>query len=203
MMLRFAVLFYMALVLVGCCLVLLFVLHQVPLVDVLDGLTLVYTDDQLRLIFGAAAVIVLVKNYFFSRMVAGTRQREKTIAFDNPAGRVSVSVSAIEDLARRVIIQIPEVKDVRVNVLAGKGGLNVEARLVLNTEVNIPEMTASLQDLVRRRVQDTIGMEETVTVKVHVVKIRPKAGKVRPSKEKNPAAGAADQPAVPFQGYRA
>ena len=172
-MVRLAVLFYVTTLLFLGCWLLLFVLHWVQLGDVSLVLNGVYRIPRLRLIFGIVALVILLKNFLFWRAIVGDYQRGKTIAFDNPSGRVSVSLSALEDLVRRVISKVPEVKDVRSSVSASKKGLLIEAMLTLNTDVNIPEMTSRLQEMVKKRVQAMIGIEEEITVRVHVVKIVP------------------------------
>ena len=137
----------------------------------------------------------------FFNVFSDKQQRGKTIAFDNPSGRVSVSLSAMEDLVKRVIAGVQEVREVRSSITVGKKGLNVEARIILNRDVNIPEMTSRLQELVKRKIQNTIGLEEDVVVRVHVFKIIP-SRKTKQSKAKDDDAEVSDN-AVPFQGYRA
>ena len=108
----------------------------------------------------------------------------------------------MEDLVKRVIAGVPEVKEVRSSITAGKRGLNVEARIILNKDVNIPEMTSRLQEVVKRKVQNTIGLEEEVVVRVHVFKIIP-SHKAKQNKPKEEDDAEVEDNAVPFQGYRA
>ena len=89
----------------------------------------------------------------------------------------------------------------RASIAAGRKGLDISSRLVLNTDVNIPEMTSNLQELVKRKIQDTIGIEEAVVVQVHVTKIVAEGGKSRRMKEKEK--DSLPDASVPFQGYRA
>lgn len=200
-MVRMAVLFYVTTILFLGCWLLLFVLNWVRLQEISTFLNLVYSHPQLRLIVGVIALAVLFINFLFWRAIVGEQQRGKTIAFDNPSGRVSVSLSALEDLVRRVISRVPEVRDVRSAISASKKGLLIEAMLTLNTDVNIPEMTSRLQETVKKRIQAMIGIEEEITVRVHVVKIVPdrlkeKAGKDERSSEDD------SEPRIPFHGYR-
>ena len=67
--------------------------------------------------------------------------------------------------------------------------------------MNIPELTAHLQEMVKNKIQDTIGIDESVTVKIHVIKIttedvRSKRGKGKDESEDKPIQS------LPFQGYR-
>lgn len=204
-MVRFGVLFYMTILLFLGSFMLLFVFGWIRSQDIAVVMYIIENDMSRRIVLGVSTGIILLMNYLFVRAISGSQQRGKTIAFDNPSGRVSVSLSAMEDLTRRLISKVPEVKEVKSSILAGKKGLEVEARLVLNTDVNIPEMTSKLQDLVKRKIQDTIGIEENVVVRVHVIKIIPGANKVRQNKDNNDLDNDEKvcEPTVPFQGYRA
>ena len=182
-----------------------FVLHLIGFQDVQDVLYVIYHEKNLRMIGGAVAALLLIKNHFYARAISGAHQKEKTIAFDNPSGRVSVSLAALEDLIRRVVARIPEVKEVRPLIVATGRGLEISARLVLNTEANIPEITARLQELIKRKVQDTIGIEEDVIVKIDVIKIIPEDRSSKRNNKNNTKDNnnIDEPPTVPFQGYRA
>ena len=159
----------------------------------------VYADMKLRIIFGLAAVTLLVTNFLFAQAISDRKLREKTIAFDNPSGRVTVSLMALEDLVRKVVLSSSsDVKEIKVNIIVSrKGRLDVFAKLTLQADVNIPEMTSVLQESIKRKIQDTVGLEEPVIVRIHVAKIAPtdvKAKSIeRPQYERS----------IPFQGYRA
>ncbi|MDP2653873.1 MAG: alkaline shock response membrane anchor protein AmaP [Candidatus Omnitrophota bacterium] len=177
-----------------------FVFQKIGFQDVVDVLYVVYHEDQARVITGAAVVVVLFLNFLFSSAISGRQQREKTIAFDNPSGRVTVSLAAVEDLIKRVTYRIPEVKEIRPTIVATKKGLNIAVRVALNSDVSIPEVTARLQETIKRKIQETIGLDESVNVKIDIVKILTEDRKSRHSKDK----GEADTDAnLPFQGYRA
>ena len=199
---RLGLYFYMCIIFLISFGIAFFVLHLVPLQDVQDVLYMIYDDRQFRLIFGGLAMILLIKNHIYSRAISGAQQKEKTIAFDNPSGRVSVSLAALEDLIRRVVARVPEVKEARPMIVATGKGLEISARLILNSETNIPEMTARLQELIKRKVQDTIGIEETVIVKIDVIKIIPEE-RSSAKRNKDKKEDHVDEPTLPFQGYRA
>ena len=192
-----AVLFYVTIILFLGCFILLFVLNAVDFPYLVKVLKVAYTDRNLRIILGGIALIMLVKNFVYAQAISDRKQREKTIAFDNPSGRVTVSLMAMEDLVRRVALRSPEVKDIKTNIIANKRGLDVSARLTLKSDVNIPDITSQLQETIKRKIQDTIGLEEPVNVRMHVMKIAVDDLKTK-SFEK-----AAPERSMPFQGYRA
>jgi uncharacterized alkaline shock family protein YloU len=74
--------------------------------------------------------------------------------------------------------------------------------LILRAEGSIPEVTSRVQDLVKKKVQNTIGLDESIEVAIFVGKILPDQGKEKTvSKKEEPEEE--KQQNVPFQGYRA
>lgn len=204
LMTQLALLFYTVVIVLLVGFAVGLALHVIPVQYVTLIAQVVYDDQQLRLIVGLIAVLVFFMNILFNRAITGKELREKNIAFDNPAGRVTVSLSAMEDLIRRIICRMSEVKDVRAaQIIAGKRGLQVRVNLALHSDVSIPETTAQLQEMVKRKILDTIGLEETVIVHVDVTKISAEDSHTR-NKDKNPKSvvGVLES-TVPFQGYRA
>jgi uncharacterized alkaline shock family protein YloU len=179
----------------------LLALNQLPF-EYLDGLfQAAYHEQDLRVVTGLIAIGILLINYIFFKIIAADYHQGRTLAFDNPSGRVTVSVNALVDLVRRVMLRLPEVKNVRATIKVMKKKLLVRARLTLKAEVNIPEMTSNLQELVKSRIQDTISIEDTVEVRIHLNNIIPAPDKIK----KGPAEETVPQdikPSIPFRGYR-
>ncbi len=173
-----------------------FALHWVPLERALWFLEAVYNDERLRawcLVTGAGLVLL---NWVVAQLSLARAQRQKTIAFENPDGQVTVSLSAIEDFIRRSTQEMEEVKDLRCDVVAAKGKIWVRCRVTLWSEAHIPEATERLQALVKSRVQEMLsGVEEPVAVKVHVAKISHRHEKESKSSKKD------ETLAPPFRGF--
>ena len=195
-----ALLFYVSLISLTSGIILLFVSHAILLEDVDNYLNVVYADMHVRSIVGGVACALIVLSFLFARVISGGRQKERTIAFDNPSGRVSVSLSAMEDLIRRLMYKLTEIKEVRLHIIATKKGIEVEARLVLKADVSIPDITARLQELIKSKIQETLGIEEAVIVRIHVVKITSEENKVK--RGKGEAEEKPEPTTVPFHGYR-
>lgn len=201
---RMLVLCYVSLGLFLSCLVLLFVAHQINFCRVIKILHVFYFDDNLRIVAGSLAGILLLKNFLFYRIFSVNTRRNKIVAFDNPAGRVSVSLSALEDLLKRRILGLTEIKEVKVNINASKKGLVARIRLVLASEMRIPELASKIQELVKRKIQNMIGIEESIDVIIYVGKILSEKIKEGSSGKKDSSdEGEKLEPNIPFQGYRA
>ncbi len=149
-----------------------FALQWVPIDSCVQWLQTAYYEQKLRLAFLFTGAGLILLNWVIVQLSIAKLQRQKTIAFENPDGQVTVSLSAIEDFIRRSTKEMPEVKDLRSDVIAGKGRILVRARVTLWSEAHIPEVTERIQSLIRSRVQEMLsGVEEPVHVRVHVSKI--------------------------------
>ncbi len=199
---RMVVLFYVTLIIYLSSFVLLFVFNYIDIYNVFNFLTVVYLDETARMVFAVVAGAMLFLNYIFYRIFTVNIHKEKTIAFDNPAGRVGVSLVAIEDLTKRVISRMSEVREVKSRISVSKRGLQIKIKLILRAEGSIPEVTSRVQELVKRKVQDTIGLDEPIEVAIYVGKILPDQGKEKRSPKKEEASKESEK-SVPFPGYRA
>ena len=163
---------YMALfILLGVALI-GFSIHWMPVEGALQWLEMAYVEDNLRIACFVTGIGLIILNWMIVQLTLSKFQRQKTIAFENPDGQVTVSLSAVEDFIRRSARELPQVKDLRADVVAGKGRIMVRARVTLWSEAHIPEVSERIQAIVKSRVQEMLaGIEEPVTVRVHVAKI--------------------------------
>jgi len=179
-------------------LIIWFSMNWLQLDDVFGLLELVYTDLNLRIVTGLAGLLLILISFSFFQLILGKIQREKTIAFSNPSGQVSVSLSAVEDFVRRLTSQISEIKESRPNVIVDKKGIEIMLSVILREAINIPEVTLKLQELIKDKVQEILGVEETISVRIHVIKIVATEEK----EKKKIVERKEEEPAIPFQGYR-
>jgi hypothetical protein len=150
-----------------------------------------------RLIIGFSGILLILISFSFAQIILGRFQREKTIAFTTSSGQVTISLSAVEDLIRRLAGVIPEIKELRPNVVANKKGIIADMRIVLRAEANIPELTSRLQDITKSKIQEILGLEEQVIIRIHVAKISHDQKEMRNKRDFNKE----DASAIPFSGY--
>lgn len=136
-----------------------------------ESLEYVYASTNVRLTIGITGILLIFISILVTQLVMGKIQREKTIAFENPDGQVTISLNAVEDFIRRAMKQLPEVKELRPNVRANKKGVLIINKVTLFSDVHIPEVTEKIQSIVKTRVQEMLGIDEPINIKVHVVKI--------------------------------
>ncbi len=139
---------------------------DVPEISVFTWLNV---DESIILITGIAlvAVALLTAIMAFVEFVLP----ENTYAFQAGGGEVRVAFSAIEDYVRRLSGQIPGLKEMRPSVRSSKRGLEVVVRVVLESEANIVDASARVQEVIRRRVEQELGIQEVGSIRVYVARI--------------------------------
>jgi len=150
-------------------------LNVIPTSDILDTVSYLYADPNMKMILGAVGALLLIIGLVSANVSLGRIQSEKTIAFENPEGQVTVSLSAIEDYVKKSVRHLPEVKELRSKVTASKRGINIVCRATIFAESNIPQITERIQGIVKSRVHDMLGVEESINIKIHVTKISSKS----------------------------
>lgn len=195
-----AMFFYLAIISAVAVVAISFAAHWIKLEEITYYLGVAYASKNFCVSIIAVSAGAVFLSFLFSRIIVGVQQKERTIAFENPTGRVSISLGALEDMIKRTILRIADVKEVKSNIRATKKGIDVTCRLVLKAEGSIPEMTSRIQDLIKSRIQEILGLEENVTVKIHIAKIFSQIDKEKSSHE-DESRNLSDL-SVPFKGYR-
>ena len=143
-----------------------------------------------------SGLLVIIISYAFAQLILGRMQREKTIAFTTASGEVTIALSAIEDLIKHAGYVMPEIRDLSSDVIATKKGIVVNLRAALRSEANLPELTARLQEITKNKIQEVLGLEEAIIIKIHISKIVS-----REEKEKRRKDNIKDEPSIPFGGF--
>lgn len=168
---RIAIFFYILVITIVGMSGLLLLAHLIDLRIYHNFLTFVYVNPRAGTIAGFVVAMTLLLSLAFARIIYGRQEKERIISFNNPLGRVTISMSALEDLIRRLVLKMPQIKEIRPSIVSIKKGLDVDIRLVLRSDAHIPDLMADLQEMIKRKIQDVIGMEERVNIRVHVLKI--------------------------------
>lgn len=190
------ILFYATvLILIGMILI-IFSVNLLQPQDINNLLTYTQYNLNSRIIVGLSGLLLIVISFSFAQLILGRLQREKTIAFTTSSGEVTIALTAVEDLIKRLAGVIPEIKELRPDVIATKKGIVVDLRVVLKSEANIPDLTGRLQEITRSKIQEILGLEEQIIIKIHVVKIISAQDTDRKKKESEK-----EEPTIPFSGY--
>ncbi len=149
-----------------------------------------------RFILMVSGLLLIVISLSFARIILGRFHTEKTISFKTSSGEVTVSLFVVEDLIRRLTDVLPEIRDLKPDVLRQKKGILVNLRVVLNWEVNIHELTEQLQEIIKSKIREVLGSDDEIIIRINIAKIIS-----REEKEKNKKNLGKDEPNVPFGSY--
>lgn len=94
-----------------------------------------------------------------------------TISFRNPEGEVRVSLAAVEEFLRRLKGGFDEVREMKPELSMTKKGLEINARLTLEPNTNIPEAATRIQGTIREYVEGVLGIKNIASIKVFIAKI--------------------------------
>ena len=135
-----AILFYAAIIILVGVILIIFSLNLLGPQDIFNLMSYLQASANAKIITGLFGALLILISFSFAQLTLGKFQREKTIAFATSSGQVTIALSAVEDLIRRLIGIIPEIKELRPDVIATKKGILVDLRVVLRSEANIPEL---------------------------------------------------------------
>jgi uncharacterized alkaline shock family protein YloU len=190
------ILFYAAVIILAGIILVALSLNLLQPQYIVNMFDYIQSSPNSRIFTGLAGAILILVSFSFARLILGRLQREKTIAFDTASGEVTIALSAVEDLIRRLTGIIPEIKELKPDVIATKKGIMVDLRVILKKEANIPELTSRLQEITKSKIQEVLGLEEQITVKIHIAKII-----ALDERERNKRGIEKEEPTVPFRGY--
>jgi hypothetical protein len=128
-----------------------------------------------RPLLGAAGGLLLLAAVAVVWANLSQRRFERIVVLRNPLGEVLVSLTALEDLGRLVKAEVPGVKDLKLRIRAGRRGIRADARVVLQGDVDVAQVSEAVQAGLRRRLQQVLGPDQDVRPRVMVSKLLPAA----------------------------
>ena len=139
--------------------------------EISNVLTRVYESAKIRFVLGMVGGAILLMTLLMIRVILQQIQKERTIAFRNPDGEVTVALEAIEEFIRKSGNDLSGIKEVKPYVKATRSGIFITLRVTLWADTHIPEVTETLQSVTRSHIHEILGVEEPITVHVHVGKL--------------------------------
>ena len=100
-------------------------------------------SSRLSLILIGLLLIFLCLRYL--RTIFSSSRKNKSIVFESSEGKVSITLFAIEDMLKKMLETKTEVSHIRPKVYLRKKFIEVNARGILTTEVNLVEFTKDIQ----------------------------------------------------------
>lgn len=121
-------------------------------------LSLLNSDNLTRFVVSAVCIIIVVLSFML--MFYGIRKRKPKSALikSTGTGTISISVSAIEEMAMRHISLNGAVKNVRASIKIRDAKADISAKLAIAEGANIPELLLSLQTSLKEHIEVLAGI---------------------------------------------
>ena len=109
-------------------------------------------------------VAVAVLGAFFLaglRLLWASLRRKKAsqaVVDESALGQVRVSLTALENLITRAVGAVPGIREVRPQVGAENGGIGIRLKVVASPDLNIPELSRQIQQLVQDQIREVTGL---------------------------------------------
>jgi len=170
--------------LIGACMIFI-ALHLAGIYDLSFLFQYVINYPNLHWIVLLGGVLLILVSLSLAGISYTKFQAAKTIGYTSSSGQVIISLSAIEDFIRRLTQHLPDVKELRSEVVVSRRGIEIESRVILWATSSIPEVTEKVQTIIKGQVQELLsGIEKPILVNVHVVKITQRETTNKTKKEK-------------------
>lgn len=141
---------------------------------------------QLQFIAALVALVVVALNLLWIIQKITRRKYATHIPFANPKGQVAISVGALEDSLRKAAINVEEVRDAKVHIIAEQRPevpLRVVSVLVLEEGHDVPQVTARVQDVLSKRFREVVAQEGEVLYEIRVERFRSAKGEPEEQEE--------------------
>ena len=124
----------------------------------LGWVDMLYTDATARFVVSVIGIAVILISLIL--MFSGIRRRKPKSAFivDTGSGAVSISISALEEMAIRNMLANDDVRTVKATVVIRDGKANIKGRLAVAEGTNIPETLTEMQKGLKQQIELLSGI---------------------------------------------
>ncbi len=138
-----------------------------------------YINDNLSA-FGIIGMLLVITGIVWIVNWFDYIYRTKVVSFDNPGGKIKISLRAIEDYINSMLKkQMPGIRSLRVKTGLSSRGLEARITLKLFANINIPETCSNVQELTKEYLQDAVGVDRISNIEVFVTGIKADVEKIK------------------------
>jgi len=121
-------------------------------------LDMLYADPMVRLVVSIIGIAVVIISLML--MFSGIRKRKPKSAFivDTGSGAVSITISALEEMATRHMLANDSVRTVKAAVAVRDGKVNIVGRMAVAEGTNIPATLTGLQKSLKEHIETLSGI---------------------------------------------
>lgn len=141
---------------------------QVQAIDISKEGAGFFSLERLLILLGGLLTI-LFAIYVLVLPFGSQEHRGDYVIQKTTSGEMRVSLIAVQDILHKALSLHPDVKVQSLGIIKGRKGLEVDARVISLSTVDIPQIAKSLQSSIKEQMQHAIGMTPK-DVRITVIK---------------------------------
>ena len=145
--------------------------HILSVEDAVFKLRELYASPLQSLQAGLIGIAYIVIGLSFARMLVKKGRDADAVIIQGETGPLVVSVSAIEDAARKVLKRFNLVKECKIKTFIHSKDVEVRLRLILWAGGRVPELLAEIQEEVYARLRKLLSPDSKVEISCDVQRI--------------------------------
>ncbi len=132
-------------------------LHLLSLEDALERVQEIYSSPWRSLQTGMVGLLFIFVGLALAKVLIKRGRQTEALVYQSDMGPIVVSVTAIEDIAKKVLRRFSLIKEWKTKVSIDNRDVEVKLRLVLWSGGDVPELLARVQTEVQERLQKILG----------------------------------------------
>lgn len=141
-----------------------------PKILIYGTITTIEIDIFVRIATTIVFALLFILSIYLP-LATWTEKKGTIIALRNPLGEVEISQAAISDFIERISSEVEGVEDLKAKVKATEEATNIELTLSVQGQGEIPRLIDELQNIIKKYLNATVGIENVGEIKVKVKKI--------------------------------
>lgn len=142
-----------------------------PLIWITEKMSNILELPWGRYYFAGVAAILFLAEVEFLILKIRKKKKNRYITFEQPSGRVSLSVQAIEDFIIKISKGFPEITGLVPKVTAFKNEININLKISLLSGHNVASFAEQIKKNIKSQIQNILGLEKVVKVQVSIVEV--------------------------------
>lgn len=139
--------------------------------DAVQQIHLLYSSPMRSFQEAIVALVFIVVGLSFARTLLKKRNQDEALIYQSESGPILVSVTAMEDVIRKVIKRYLLIKDCKNKVIIRGKDVEIKLRLTLWAGAKVQELLLEVQEEMRSRIKKLLGPTNRVEVVCDVQKI--------------------------------
>lgn len=127
--------------------------------EVYGAIEAFYASTTVRMTYGAILLLFIAASLFFLIRRSGGNESDETINQKNELGETRVTLTAMENIAAKVLQRIAGVKDWKIRLRSSEvEGHQFFIKVMVDGERPIPQLTEQIQSEVKQKVEEISGI---------------------------------------------